>query len=76
MGVTIGNDKTRVELFGGKAMIRPRSILVAVALYLVIVSPGLVRGGALTFRYRVLIHGGNARAARVAEVYTQYAAEK
>lgn len=33
-------------------------------------------GGALTFRYRVLIHEGDASAARVAEAYAQYAAGK
>jgi hypothetical protein len=33
-------------------------------------------GGALTFRYRVLIHEGDARAARMAEAYEQYAAGK
>ncbi len=33
-------------------------------------------GGALTFRYRVLIHQGDATAARVADAYARYAAEK
>ena len=33
-------------------------------------------GGALTFRYRVLIHEGDASAARIAEAYAQYAAGK
>ncbi len=33
-------------------------------------------GGELTFRYRVLIHEGDARAARMAEAYEQYAAGK
>ena len=33
-------------------------------------------GGSLTFRYRVLIHEGDARAARVADAYAQYASGK
>lgn len=33
-------------------------------------------GGALRFRYRVLIHEGDARAAQVGEAYVRYAAEK
>ena len=33
-------------------------------------------GGALTFRYRVLIHEGDSAAARIAEAYAQYAAGK
>jgi hypothetical protein len=33
-------------------------------------------GGALTFRYRVLIHEGDVSAARIAEAYAQYAAGK
>jgi hypothetical protein len=33
-------------------------------------------GGALTFRYRVLIHEGDASAARIADAWAQYAAGK
>ena len=33
-------------------------------------------GGSLTFRYRVLIHDGDANAAKVADAYTAYAGGK
>ena len=33
-------------------------------------------GGSLTFRYRVLIHHGDAAEAKIADAYGQYAAGK